>query len=353
MSSVRVLLVDDSAFMRQFVSDLLSDVGDINVIGTAKNGMEALRQIRKLSPEVVILDIEMPVLDGLKTLEIIMETHPLPVILFSGWNKQGANMTFQAMEKGAYDFIPKPVSNEPGEIERFKRELSQKIIAAKKANLNALTRHVGINFGMKPVILNHEQVPGNSLVLIGSSTGGPRSLETVIGNLPKNFPAPVIIVQHMPPRFTRLLAERLDRLGMITVKEAEDGEKIEKGVAYVAPGGYHLTLQKAGNDLVASLNQDAPRKGLRPAYDCLLESVTDLDDYRKIAVFLTGMGSDGAKGLIQLKKSKHVYAIAESEETAVIFGMPRAAIETGLVDEVARLEAIASLINKKVHLGWT
>lgn len=353
MTPIKVLIVDDSTFMRKWLVDLLADVPEIHVVGTAKNGLDALKSIKALAPDVVTLDVEMPIMDGLQTLDKMMQEFPLPVIMLSSWTKEGATITLEAMEKGAFDFIPKLASSKPEDINAWKDELVQKILTARKANIHSLKRE-------RPQprqdlsAIDLTQVPQDkTIVVIGCSTGGPRSLEEVIGKLPAQLPAPVIIVQHMPPKFTGLLAERLNRLSLLPVKEAADGEMLKNGHVYIAPGGYHLEIESRAGNLSTRLTLDPPRKGLRPAFDNLLESLTKVTDHRKIVVFLTGMGSDGARGLVQLKKTGDVFTIAEAEETAVIFGMPKAAIQTGLVDQVVRLEHVADLIHKKIYLGWT
>ncbi len=353
MVPVKVLIVDDSTFMRVWLTNLLQDVPEIKVIGTAKNGIDALNKIKTLKPDVVTLDVEMPIMDGLQTLERIMQEFPLPVIMLSSWTKKGAAITFEAMEKGACDFIPKVESRNQDEITAWKNDLIKKILTARDANIRSLKGVRSREECLKIDIQYDEPEQEKTIVLIGCSTGGPRSLEEVLRKLPGDLPAPVVVVQHMPPKFTRLLAERLNQTISLPVKEAEQGEPLNKGQVYIAPGGYHLKIAERYGQLSARLTLDPPRKGLRPAFDSLLESMTTVTDYRKIVVFLTGMGSDGAEGLIQLKKKGHVYTIAEARETAVIFGMPKAAIETGYVDQIARLEMIAEIIHKKVYLGWT
>ena len=348
---IKVLIVDDSTFMRHWLVDVLANVEGIDVVGTAKNGLDALKKIQTLNPDVVTLDVEMPIMDGLQTLEQIMQVCPLPVIMLSSWTKEGATITLEAMEKGAFDFIPKPEFGE--DLDSWKKQFIAKIRMACEANLHSLIKGQPQTPTLPEKIRVSHSEKEKTIVVIGTSTGGPRALEEVIGKLPAQFPAPVVVIQHMPPRFTGLLAERLNRLSTLPVKEAEQGEILQNGHVYIAPGGYHLQIEKKCGRLSSRLTLDPPLKGLRPAFDYLLQSLTNVTDYRKVVVFLTGMGSDGASSLVELKKTGPVYTIAEAKETAVIFGMPKAAIQTGYVDEVARLERIADLIHKKVCLGWT
>ncbi|WAA10734.1 protein-glutamate methylesterase/protein-glutamine glutaminase [Fervidibacillus albus] len=354
MTRIKVLIVDDSLFMRKLITNLLSADDRIEVIDTATNGKDALDKIQRLQPDVVTLDVEMPVLSGLETLEIIMKENPLPVIMLSNTTTEGAENTIRAIQLGAFDFVPKPSGTISLDIHKVKDELIEKVVKAKSINLNL---YKNTNKHHRPKRNNNENtqqvtnVGKKKIVLIGASTGGPRALQEVLSGIPKNIPAPILIVQHMPAKFTKSLASRLNHLCEITVKEAENGEILRNGVAYIAPGGFHLQMKKLGKTLTAEVNELPPVNGHRPSVDQLFRSATSLKDEEIIAVILTGMGSDGTKGLVELKKQTNTFAIAESKETAVIFGMPKTAIQTGLIDQIEPIDQIAAFISNKVNLG--
>jgi two-component system, chemotaxis family, protein-glutamate methylesterase/glutaminase len=365
LAKVKVLIVDDSAFMRKLISDFLSEHPEIEVVGTARNGEDALKKWRSLRPDVVTLDVEMPVMNGLEVLKVMMKEGPVPVVMLSSTTKEGADTTLQAIQAGAVDFVAKPSGAISIDLHKIKSELVEKVLSASKANLSNLPLNEHFSTGQavnkppNPASLSNrkgEKIPAlgtsgtkrengaKKIVCIGTSTGGPRALQQVLTSLPKDFCAPILIVQHMPAGFTKSLANRLDTLCEITVKEAEEGELLQKGTAYIAPGGYHLEVKSIGTSLAVSLGQSAPRNGHRPSVDVLFESVSSLKNFSKITVVMTGMGSDGSKGLIQMKKNGLVKAIAESQETSIVFGMPKAAIATNLVDEVANVDHIAKSI---------
>jgi two-component system, chemotaxis family, protein-glutamate methylesterase/glutaminase len=365
MEKIKVLIVDDSAFMRKLIQEFLSEHPRITVIGTARNGEDAVKKVKEWKPDVVTLDIEMPILNGLEALKRIMQENPIPVIMLSSTTKEGAENTLLAMQYGAIDFIQKPSGAISIDLYKIKDELVRKVISASKANMKQVEKEslIGKNaisatenyskIELDP--LNHPSVSygkwnhrEKKLICIGTSTGGPRALQHVLPRLPRDLPAPILIVQHMPPGFTKSLAERLDSLSRIHVKEAEDGELLKKGTAYIAPGGYHLKIRQVGTSLAVQLDESPPYKGHRPSVDVMFKSVSMLKDYAKIAVIMTGMGSDGAEGLIHLKNNGVVKAIAESQTTSIVFGMPKAAISTSLVDEVQNVENIAETIMKYV-----
>ena len=358
MAKIRVLIVDDSAFMRKLINDFLSEHPEIDVIGTARNGEDAIKKWRELRPDVITLDVEMPKLNGLEVLKVIMQEQPLPIVMLSSTTKEGADTTLQAIQAGAVDFVAKPSGSISIDLHKIKTELIQKVLSASKANLTKIniledSKSVGkkqkspIDSGLK--VTGHVTTRGFSreskkIVCIGTSTGGPRALQQVLTSLPKDINVPVLVVQHMPPGFTKSLANRLDSLSQIKVKEAEDGEILQKGTAYIAPGGYHLKIKTLGSTLAISLSQSPPRNGHRPSVDVMFESISTIKNYSKIAVIMTGMGSDGSKGLVEMKKSGTVKVIAESQDTSIVFGMPKAAIATNMVDEVANVENIAQSI---------
>lgn len=356
---VNVLVADDSAFMRKMISGMLTSDPVITVIGTARNGEDTLRCIKKYRPDVVTLDVEMPVMDGLEALKRIMEECPVPVILVSSVTAEGADETLKAMEYGAFDFIPKPSGAISLDIEAIKTDLINKVKhaastgAARSANpREAVAAHTpGLENAESKTRDFHTNVHLKTLIAIGVSTGGPKALQKVLPALPKELNAPVLIVQHMPEGFTKSLSSRLNKLSGIRVKEAENGELLQPGTAYIAPGGRHLRVRKIGASLACELGEGPPVHGHRPSVDVLFESLALLTDHKVIAAILTGMGSDGTKGLKTLKHSVKTLAITESEKTAVVFGMPRAAAESGVADIVADIDQTAALIERFSRRG--
>lgn len=349
-----MLVVDDSAFMRKVISDFINEDYRLEVIGTARNGADALEKIKQLKPDVITLDVEMPIMNGLECLRHIMEENPLPVVMLSSTTKAGAENTMLAMQYGAIDFIAKPSGAISLDLHKVKEEIVEKVFTASQVNVRAFkdVKKLPPSFheSNKAVVQqrNTESRHTRHIICIGTSTGGPRALQEVLKQIPKTINAPLLIVQHMPPNFTKSLAERLNSLCDIKVKEAEDGELIEKGTAYIAPGGYHLTIRQVGTTLSVKLDKSAPKNGHRPSVDVMFESISKIKGYHAIAVIMTGMGSDGANGLKMLKNHIQTYAIAESQESCVVYGMPKSAIATDLVDNVAHVNEIANAILKYV-----
>lgn len=340
---IRVLVVDDSILMRSIVSDMLNVPGEICVVGVAKNGLEAIAMTRTLSPDVITMDVEMPKMDGITALRSIMKERPVPVIMLSAVTKEGAWQTIMALSAGAVDFVPKPSGSISLDIGNVKETLLEKIRMVCKPNRSRLLD--------LPSIPEREKVPrkaslvrSKKVIVIGASTGGPGALERVISKLPQDLSAGVLVVQHMPPGFTRSLAERLNRISAIDVKEAEDGDVILDGRALIAPGNYHMIVRKGvGFDRIVSMSQEPPVHRVRPAADVTMKSASRVFGSSIVGVVLTGMGSDGAFGLKDIKQQGG-RTIACDEKTSVIFGMPKAAIELGCVDRVTALDDIAGEI---------
>ncbi|GGJ22342.1 protein-glutamate methylesterase/protein-glutamine glutaminase [Paenibacillus hunanensis] len=473
MATYKVLVVDDSPFMRKIVSDLIEADPAFQVIDTASNGLEATRKVVELKPDAVTMDVEMPEMNGLEALKIIMSQRPLPVIMLSGINEQGMRETIMALESGAFDFIRKPsVSNsqdidEVGQqllrqlhtamqvVERRRKRSSEQRPATteqpqtlsaqpdtpaqqqptsqtpqakpappvkpatspsvsrpatkpaappsslsgrvsrpvknediKKAKLDkpagstspasassterTPVRPVAPTEPKKqpkappvkppaasvarpepvvpstpaPPVANtvHSDRPATAiskLVAVGCSTGGPRALKSFLEQIPANFPAPIVIVQHMPPNFTRSLAQRLNSLSQINVVEGEHGMPLQPGTAYIAPGGYHMTVAKSQGGYRLQLTQEPPRNGHRPSVDTLFASIRPFNDLQRYAVIMTGMGSDGAREMKNLYDSGVIPTFAESEDTCVVYGMPRSAVELGCVNHLLPLPEIA------------
>ncbi len=340
---IRVLVVDDSAFMRYTITRYLSEANGIQVVGAARDGQEALQLIPRLQPDVVTLDVEMPHMDGLTTLREIMAEHPRPVIMLSSLTSEGALETIQALTIGAVDFVTKPINK--ANVGVVMDEVVTKIQRAARARVWSVPRQpremavptVGTHAKSTRSMQSNDRV-----VVIGSSTGGPRALNTVVPALPADLPAAVLIVQHMPVGFTRSLADRLDSLCKIKVKEAEPGDTLEVGRALLAPGGFHMVLDD--NNRIA-LNQDPAVHGVRPAIDVTMNSVTRRFGSSVVSVILTGMGSDGTMGS-GLVHAQGGYVIAEAEATCVVWGMPRSVFEAGYTDEVVPIDQVAGAIQR-------
>lgn len=356
--------------MRKLISDFFVGNAKVEVIGTARNGRDALKKIQTLKPDVVTMDVEMPEMNGLEALKEIMAVAPVPVVMLSSSTLEGTDNTLTAMENGAVDFVAKPSGSISLDLHKIKQELVNKIEQAalvpvgklKKPSERIKKHHSEFSkvkrellaplssTDIKSAVIKPKcewGITSKKIVLIGTSTGGPRALQEVVTKLPKSIDAPVLIVQHMPAGFTKSLASRLDQLSEIHVKEADHGDVLTNGTAYIAPGGYHMKLKKVGTSYLIVLDQvEPPRAGHRPSVDVLFEEVSKYGDFHKIAVIMTGMGSDGSKGLLALKGNGSVVAIAESADTCIVYGMPKAAVETQLVDEVADVDDIAQTIMK-------
>ncbi|MCF3942413.1 protein-glutamate methylesterase/protein-glutamine glutaminase [Oceanobacillus alkalisoli] len=349
MEKVRVLVVDDSAFMRKMITDILESDERIKVIGTARNGSDGIEKIKRFQPDVVTMDITMPVLDGISALREIMTTMPLPVIMLSSKSGRGTDHTLKAIENGAVDFIMKPSGAISLNIETIQKEIISKVIAAKDAMISARrpVKEQAFRTFPQSSMPTRRTAKDNSLIAIGTSTGGPRALQQVITDLPEDFQTPILIVQHMPPYFTKSLAERLNKLTKLHVKEAMDGDCLQARSIYIAPGDFHMVVEEHGTEYRIKLTKSPPVNNHRPSVDSLFHSIAMLENVNKTAVILTGMGSDGSDGIRQIKKvDKRAFVIAESIESTVIYGMPKAAYETGLVDQVLPLHQIGHFLGK-------
>jgi len=354
MEFISVLVVDDSAFMRKVISDIINSDPLLQVVGTAKNGKEALLKIGLHRPDVITLDIEMPEMDGLAALEIIMATNPRPVVMLSNLTRLGAKATIKALQLGAVDFISKPSGPISLDIAQIGDEITRKVKIAAAAHIIpnpklSAAETIQEQPRLTPVKDSDNDNRLDKLVVIGSSTGGPKALSQIISALPADIDAAILIVQHMPAGFTRSLADRLDNFSQIRVKEAEDGEPILAGNAYVAPGDYHMRVYRQklplGARMVIKLSQDPPRAGHRPSINEMFFSVAEQFEGSITAVILTGMGNDGTAGL-KTMRTRGAKIIAEHQSTCVVYGMPKAAIESGCVDEILPLPEIGPAILK-------
>lgn len=346
-NTIKVLVVDDSLFMRKVISDILNEDHEIEVIDTAKNGNEAVQKAKELNPDVITLDIEMPEKDGLTCLKEILATKYIPVVMLSGLTKEGAEDTIKALSQGAVDFITKPTNifDMSGDIK--KNELIEKVKIAKNITKTQRDSNQGKKIQPKSDIVKSEEI--KKLVAIGTSTGGPRALQDVIPLIPGNVPAAFVVVQHMPAGFTKSLAERLNGMSEVVVKEAEHNEIIKPGYVYIAPGDYHMLIEKTiRRELKIVLNQSPPVGSHRPAVNVMLESLSETGLNNLIGVIMTGMGGDGSEGLKKIKVINKAYVIAQDEASCTVFGMPKVAIQSGVVDAIVPLKKITKEIMKIV-----
>ena len=407
---IRVLIADDSAFMRKILTDFFNKQPDFEVAGAAINGKEAINKVMELSPDLVTMDVNMPVMDGLNALAVIMEKQPTPVVMLSSLTQQGTEATVRALSLGAVDFISK-AGGSISKLDAIEDELLEKCRNAARAKVRRMpyspqkklaslttpstpappamkrvelpkrqglkiggvasvtpSQNSGSPFGVKrsnPIILQARGKPqppaaskvtpvamgsiGNGarkLVAIGTSTGGPQALQQVITRLPGNLPCGVVVVQHMPAGFTKALADRLDTISQVSVKEAEDGDVIKPGWVYIAPGSHHLRVQEDGSSRKIVLGQDPPVGNHRPAVNVMYDSVAGIGK-NLVAVIMTGMGCDGCEGMKKIKAAGG-YSIAQDEPTCVVYGMPKAVVDAGLADEIKPVESIAQAIVEAV-----
>lgn len=341
----KVLIVDDSLFVTEILSRMIDDDPELEVVGTARDGFEALDKITSLKPDVVTLDIEMPKLNGLDCLVKIMAQSPLPVIMVSHLTRGGAEPTLQALELGAVDFVTKVSDSDPEAILAIRNELIPKLkIAAgiERSKLRISSPHP-VSGGPRPL----PEMPSDhlELLVIGASTGGPRALDHLLMLLPNNFPLGILVAQHMPKDFTKVFAGRLNGRCELNVAEVKSGEEIKPGKILIAPSGYQTEVVRRGNALVAEVF-DYPNQLYKPSVDVLFKSVALACGAKTIAVILTGMGSDGAAGILELRHCG-ARTIAEDEASCVVFGMPKAAIATGGIEFV---ESLPEIFNRIVQI---
>ncbi|MBK7632391.1 MAG: chemotaxis response regulator protein-glutamate methylesterase [Ignavibacteriales bacterium] len=354
---IKAVVVDDSAFMRKSLSIMLESTGEIEVVATARDGIEGVEMVKSKMPDIVTMDIEMPRMDGLTALQKIMKEHPTPVLMVSSLTTEGAKDTLKALEYGAVDFIPKELSFVNVNIIKIKEDLVAKVkaIVSQRSLSLRLQRIQNLNFNRNASATaaskqdhSNKSIPqiGYRAIALGVSTGGPMSLQKVIPNLSKKLSIPMFVVQHMPPKFTKSLAERLNGLSEVEVKEAEDREIVRGGVVYIAPGGFHMTVDKTGNNHSMISISDTPSDTLhRPSVDVMMNSVIKVYSKYALGVIMTGMGRDGADAIKELKM-KGGYSIAQDEDSCVVYGMPKAVVDAGYADLILPLESIANAINK-------
>lgn len=348
---INVIVIDDSAFMRKALSSMLESDPDIKVVGVARDGKEGLEKIARLRPDVVTLDVEMPGMDGLSALRVIMREHPLPVLMVSSLTTEGAQATMDALDLGAVDFISKEMSFVSVGILQIRDELVSKIREI------ATSRYIRLRFET----LRQRQQPlavaaarpaaapvgapasGLSAVAVGISTGGPLALLEMIPRLPAEFPLPIVVVQHMPPHFTNTMSQRLNSVSAVAVKEAATGDRLAAGSVYVAPGGRHMTFERDRDELVVVVSEEPRTTLYRPSADVMMLSLAAVAPRPLVGLIMTGMGKDGLNGLRSIKHRGGV-VLAQDEASCVVYGMPRAAVDDGIADAVLALDEIPSAL---------
>jgi len=334
---INVLVVDDSSLMRRIVSEMLNSTSNIRVVGTARDGMDAVEKTKKLRPDVVTMDVEMPKMDGLTALCYIMAKTPVPVVMLTAMGKIEADLAVKSFEYGAVDFVSKPSKTISLDIEEVKNELINKVRAASTVNVEKLVFKVVERRLIEKLLIPPKT--DKKVLIIGASTGGPQALSEIIPKLHRTFPLAVLIVQHLPVGFTKSFSERLSWQGSIALKEAEDGDVIRPGQAFVAPSGYHIVVKNGRIEL----NKNPKVNGVRPSIDVVMKSAAEAYNDKIIGVLLSGMGKDGAEGMRAIKE-RGGSTIAQDALTSAIFGMPKAAIDMGVVDSVAPLPDIVDEI---------
>ncbi len=340
---VRVLVVDDSALMRKLIPLILERDPDIEVVGTAMDGAFALKKIAELQPDVVTLDLEMPRMDGIETLRTIMRNAPLPVIVFSTHSREGAYSTFKALALGAIDFVAKPRDAAAGNLDPVAYQLAQKIKVAKRAGGPKTLPKLEVEAPVRQKNRSRTAIAPNRIIAIGISTGGPNALQYVLSQIPGDFPASMVIVQHMPEGFTDMFARRLDECCALEVQEAKSGDLLLAGRVLICPGNRHMMVRRMPRGEMVVLSDGPTINGHRPSVDVLFHSVAQEFALTAVGVLMTGMGDDGAEGLGAIKAAGGI-TIAQSEETCVVGGMPRAAIVKGYATKVLPLDGMASFL---------
>jgi two-component system chemotaxis response regulator CheB len=341
--AIKVLIVDDSALMRALLTEIISGAPDLDVVGAAPDPIAAREMIKSLNPDVLTLDVEMPKMDGLEFLSRIMRLRPMPVIMISALTERGSQVTLQALEAGAVDFVAKPRAESVAQLMGYADEICEKIRSAHGASLRgrgrpqprvaAAAEVADESSGLSPRFL------GDHVIAIGASTGGTEAIKDVLVRLPPDMP-PIVMAQHMPEGFTTSFAKRLDTLTRLTVLEAEGGERLKPGHAYLAPGHSHLLIRRSAGGYITELSQSEPVNRHRPSVDVLFRSVAEEARLKATGIILTGMGKDGALGLLEMRQ-QGAWTIGQDQESCVVYGMPREAANVGALEEVAGLSDVA------------
>lgn len=338
---IKVLVVDDSALIRSLLTEIINSQRDMVVVGAAPDPLIAREMIKQLNPDVLTLDVEMPKMDGLDFLEKLMRLRPMPVVMVSTLTERGSEITMRALELGAIDFVTKPKMSITAGMLDYTEEITDKIRTASKARVAPLSRHTSI-IHASPSQLRNPFISSEKLLIIGASTGGTEAIKSFLLQMPSDCPG-ILITQHMPAGFTKSFANRLDSICQISVKEAQGGERVLPGHAYIAPGDKHLLLVRSGANYMTELSDAPPVNRHKPSVDVLFDSAALNAGKNAIGVILTGMGKDGATGMAKMK-SAGAYNFAQNEESCVVYGMPKEAVAHGGVDEVAHLNDLPKLV---------
>jgi two-component system chemotaxis response regulator CheB len=351
--TIKVLVVDDSALMRALLTEIINGAPDLKVVGSAPDPIAAREMIKALNPDVLTLDVEMPKMDGLEFLDRLMRLRPMPVIMISAMTEKGSEVTLKALELGAVDFVAKPRAENISLLQGYAEEIRDKIRAAKGARLKSGPPRPATDATPMPAPATpapsgfSDRLLNGKVIAIGASTGGTEAIKDVLTALPGSMP-PIVMVQHMPETFTPSFARRLDSLSQLTVIEAQGGERLQPGTAYLAPGHSHMTIRKSGGGYVTELNQNEPVNRHRPAVDVLFDSVAEQVGANALGMILTGMGKDGAQGMLRMRNAG-AYTFGQDQASCVVYGMPREAALVGAVEEVAALDAIPGRLLAKLR----
>ncbi len=347
---IKVLIVDDSALIRSVLREIISDQPDMEVVGVAPDPLVAREMIRQTNPDVLTLDVEMPKMDGLDFLERLMRLRPMPVVMVSSLTERGSETTLRALELGAVDFVAKPKISIQSGMRDYADLIADKLRTASRARVRVRQRQTEVGDDSNPArtmpVLRTPFGSSEKLIIIGASTGGTEAIREFLQQMPSDCPG-ILIVQHMPEGFTRSFAQRLDSLCRISVREAEHGERVLPGHAYLAPGHSHLLLARSGANYVTALDQGPPVNRHRPSVDVLFESAAANAGRNAVGVILTGMGKDGAAGMLRMREAG-AFNVAQDEASCVVYGMPREAVAVGAVHEVAPLQQLPGLVMEQL-----
>ncbi len=336
---IRVLVVDDSVFYQHRLQEVLDADPAIEVVGIAADGQQAIEKTKALKPDVITMDIEMPVMDGIAAVRKIMSECPTPVLMISSATKRGAKATFDAMDAGAVDFLTKDFHEIVEHREQAGREICKKVISVAQKRKNIFQESIN-NREIRTIKTRLEDY---DILAIGASTGGPVAVQKVLKNLPQNFPLPVLVIQHMPGNFTPMFSERLNQICNLSVKQAEDGDVLLPGHAYVAPGGLQTTVRKSRREVLLEVKEGDQNMNYRPSIDVTYQSLAEVFLGKVLALILTGMGSDGCEGARKLKHDGSTIW-AQDEATSVVYGMPMAVAKAGLTDQIISIERIGEAL---------
>jgi two-component system chemotaxis response regulator CheB len=345
-AKIRVVVVDDSALIRSLLSAIINEAADMEVVATAADPLQARERIRATNPDVITLDVEMPKMDGIEFLRRLMRLKPTPVLMISTLTQAGSDTALTALELGAVDFIAKPTVNVSGNLQGYADEIREKIRMAAKARARLPQRFVAPALSPPPRIGRLSQT---KLVFVGASTGGTEAIREFLVRLPADCP-PVLLVQHMPEHFTASFAQRLDGLSALHVKEAQDGEVVHRGTAYIAPGHSHMRICRSSGGWLIVLDRSEPVNRHRPAVDVLFDSAAERVGSDAVAVIMTGMGKDGAQGMLHMHQAG-AYTLAQDEASCVVYGMPKEAVAAGGVDEICSLDLLAGRVLERLKLA--